>query len=65
MTREPAPDLRRLLRGGFAEDDVTTPARGELPFERVEEPDELLMSVAGHVAANDDPLQHAQRGGAI
>jgi hypothetical protein len=44
------------------EDDVNGLTIGNVPFDPVEEADELLMPVALHVLPDDLSVQHAERG---
>jgi len=58
---EPTADLRVLMRGVVIEDRVDVPALRDRGLDGVEEADELLMAMAGHVAADDGSVQHVQR----
>ena len=49
------------MRGVVVEDRVHGLVGWDFPLERVEEPDELLVPVAGHVAAEHGPLEDVER----
>ena len=51
-----------LVGGVVVEDDVDGLACRNVPFDLVEEADELLMPVALHVLADDRSVQHVERG---
>lgn len=46
----------------IVEDDVDSLVSGHLGFDRVQEPDELLMPVSLHVAADHGAIQDIERG---
>lgn len=58
---QPAPHLRRLVRGVVVEDRVHRLVLRDRAFERVEEADELLVPVAGHVPADDGAVEDVER----
>ena len=51
-----------LVGAVVVEDDVDGLALGNVPFDPVEEADELLMPVALHVLPDDRSVQHVERG---
>ena len=50
-----------LVAAVIVEDDVDDLASRDLAFDRIEEADELLMSVALHAAADDLALEHLEQ----
>ena len=55
---EPLPNFRMLVRGVIVEDGVNDFAGWNLGLDGVEEPDELLMPVALHVATDYRAVEH-------
>src|SRR3546814_6153471 len=62
MPGQPGADLRLLVGRIIVEDDVDGLVSGHLGFDRVQEPDELLMPVPLHVAADHGTIQDMERG---
>src|SRR3546814_5667491 len=62
MPGQPGADLRLLGVRIIVEDDVDGLVSGHLDFDRVQEPDELLMPVPLHVAADHGTIQDIERG---
>src|SRR3546814_1250293 len=62
MPGQPGADLRLLVGRIIVEDDVDGLVSGHLGFDRVQEPDELLMPVPLHVAADHGTIQDIERG---
>ena len=61
MTRKPLPYGGMFVRGVVVEDCVDRLAGRDLPLDRVEKADELLMPMALHVAANDGSVEDVHR----
>ena len=59
---EPGADLGMLVGGVVVEDDVDDLSGRNLGLDGVQEADELLMTVALHVAADDGAVEHVERG---
>ena len=59
---EPAPDLWMLMGGVVVEDDVDGLVRRDLSVDHVQEPDELLVPVALHIASDNCPVEDVQGG---
>ena len=59
---EPGAHLGVLVGGVVVEDDVDGLARRNLGVDGVEEADELLVAMAGHVTADDGAVEHVERG---
>src|SRR3970282_1339404 len=57
---EPSPDLRMLVDGVVVEDDVDDLTDRHFGFDRVQEPNELLMPMALHVAADDGSVENVE-----
>ena len=57
---EPLADFGVLVRGVVVEDRVDVLAVRDCGFDGIEEADELLMAMAGHVAADDGSVQDVQ-----
>ncbi|PTR41690.1 hypothetical protein LX94_00981 [Mameliella alba] len=53
MPYQLGPHFGRFVGTVVVEDDVDGLALGDVPFDLVQEPDELLMPVALHVLADD------------
>src|ERR1700687_2060510 len=62
MPRQPSPHLGVLVGGVVVEDDMDDFAGRDLRLDGVEEPDELLMAVALHAAADHVALEHIESG---
>src|SRR5919106_481792 len=62
MAREPGEDVGVLVGGVVVEDHVDHFPRRHLPFDRVQEADELLVAVARHAAADHRAVEHVERG---
>src|SRR3546814_17993090 len=62
MPGQPGADLRLLVGRIIVEDDVDGLVSGRLGFDRVQEPDELLMPAPLHVAADHGTIQDIERG---
>ena len=61
MPRQPCPYLRVFVRGVVIDNSLDRLPRRDLTLDGVEEPDELLMPVALHTAADHGAIQHIQR----
>ena len=59
---QPAQHLGVLVGGVVVEDDVDHLAGRHRALDRVEEPDELLMSMARHALADDRAVEHIEGG---
>jgi hypothetical protein len=59
---EPGAHLWVFVGGVVVEDDVHRLVRRHLGVQGIEEAYELLMPVAGHVAADDGAVEHVERG---
>src|SRR5512140_2060330 len=59
---QPRLDLRVFVRGVVVEDDVHDLADRHGGLDAVQKPDELLMAVALHAAADDLALEYVERG---
>ena len=57
---EPGADLGVLVRRVVVDDQMQFPPGRRLAVDRVEESDEFLMPVAGHVLADDTALQYVE-----
>src|SRR3954466_2340858 len=62
MPREPGADICMLVGGVVVHDQVQVQVWRGLLVDPVEEPDELLVSMAAHALADHLPVQHAERG---
>jgi len=62
MVSQPGPHFELLVSGVVVEDDVNVSFRRQLPVDGVEEPDELLMPVALHVAPDHRAIEDVQGG---
>jgi len=62
MPVEPSAHFGLLVGGVVVENDVDGLVGGQLGFDGVEETDELLMSVALHVAADHRAIEDIERG---
>src|SRR6516162_11584766 len=62
MPAEPGAHLGVLVAAVVVEDDVHDLPGWDLGLESVEKPDELLMPVALHAAADDLTFEHVERG---
>lgn len=62
MTIEPSPNPLVVVSSVTAEDDVNEPAGRDVPFEGIEEPDELSMPVALHTAPIRSDVKRAGGG---
>ena len=62
---EPPADLRVFVRGVVVEDRVDVLAIRDRGLDGVEEADELLMAMPGHVAADDGPLRKFSAAGLV
>src|SRR3546814_1511710 len=60
MPGQPGADLRLLVGRIIVEDDVAGLVSGHLGFDRVQEPDELLMPVPLHVARSAEHRSELQ-----
>ena len=58
MPGQPGDDLRMLVGGVIVDDGVDDLADWDLRFVGVQEPDELLMAVALHVAPDNGAVEH-------
>src|SRR5262245_2970184 len=69
MPGQPSSDLGMLVRGVVVDDGMDRLSLRYLRLDGVEKADELLMSVALHVATDDGAIEHVeggkQRGGAV
>ncbi len=61
MAGQPSPDLGRLVRGVVVQDHVDDLTRRDVPLQRIEKADKLLMPVAGHVLAEDLASKRVER----
>ena len=59
---EPRADLGMLVGGVVVEDDVDHLAGRHRGLDSIQEPDELLVAVALHVAADDGAVEDVERG---
>src|SRR6266702_2163281 len=62
MAVEPGANLGMLVGRIVVQDDADGFAGRNLGLDGVEEPDELLMAVTLHVAADDGGVEHTERG---
>jgi hypothetical protein len=62
MTIKPGPNLGVLMGGIIVEDDVNITVYRDLGVNRVQEANELLVSVVLHVASDDRPIEYVQSG---
>lgn len=62
MAGEPGLDLGVLMGGIVIQYDMDDLTRWNFPLDPIEEADELLMTMAGHVLADDRAFQNVQRG---
>ena len=62
MTIKPGPNLGVLMGGVVVENNVDGPVRRNLGVDRVQEANELLVSVALHITTDDRPIEHVQSG---
>ena len=58
---QPSSDLRMLMGGVVVEDDVNHLASRNLALDGIQETNELLMTMALHVATDDSAVEDVQR----
>ena len=58
---QPGADLRLFIGSIIVEDDMASLVGGQFGFDRIEEPDKLLMPVALHVATDHRPIEDFER----
>ena len=62
MALQPGPDLGVLMRGVIVEDDMDDFPGRDVALDEVQEPDELLIAMAGHVPTRHFAGQHIECG---
>jgi hypothetical protein len=62
MARQPLAHSGMLVRSVVVEDRMDRLAGGDFSLDGVEEPDELLMAMAVHIAAHYGSVEHVHRG---
>src|SRR6202035_4314402 len=62
MPSKPVADLGMLVCRIVVDDDVDFLALGDLRLDVIKESDELLMPMTLHIAADDGPVEHVERG---